>query len=49
LIGRWQEFQLYGEFHYVSTLQVERLCKRPLKRAKARCFLPGLKLLGLHT
>jgi hypothetical protein len=53
LIGRWQEFQLYGKFHYVSITQIARLCKQWAKAAQAGRFLrvPSgrLKLVGFHA
>jgi hypothetical protein len=50
LIRRWQEFQLYRQFHYVCISQLARLYKQWAKTAKAGRFLrvPSgrLKLLG---
>ena len=47
LIGRRKEFQLCGNFHYVSILYIERLCKCALKRAKAWGVPPSAKAAGL--
>ena len=49
-----RQFTAYGSCgngitHKESTPPVERLCKHWAKAAKAGCFLPPLKLVGLHT
>ena len=47
LIRRRKEFQLCGDFHRVSVLRSERLCKCTLKRAKAGALPPTAKAAGL--
>ena len=42
LRGRGQQFQLDGQFHVAIVSRIERMCKYPLKRAKAERSSHGL-------